>query len=138
MSSQAIVLAIVAMVAWGGWTVLANEATRTIHPEVAMILSYTAGVIVAVAYVAVRHDSIALERTGVSFALAAGVFAGIAAVAFYSALSYGRVGVVATISALYFVVAAIFGILFLGESIAAREVLGIACAAVAVILLAGG
>lgn len=138
MSSQAIVLAVVAMVSWGAWTVLANEATRTIHPEVAMILSYTAGVAIAVGYVAVRHESIALERTGVSLALAAGVFAGIAAVAFYSALSYGRVGVVATISALYFVVAAVFGVVFLGESVATREVLGIGFAALAVILLAGG
>lgn len=136
MSSHAIALAIVAMLGWGVWTVLANEATRTIPPEFAMILSYVMGVLVAGTYVAVRHDSIPFHREGVTFALAAGVFAGIAAVAFYAALSYGRVGVVATISALYFVVAAILGIVLVGESLGVREVLGIAFAAIAVALLA--
>lgn len=137
MSTHAVSLALVAMFAWGIWTVLANVATRSIAPELAMILSYGAGVIVAVGYVVVQSDPIALERTGVGYALAAGVFAGIGAVAFYSGLSVGRTGVVTTVSALYFVVAAAIGVLVLGESFGLREVAGVACAVLAVVLLAG-
>ncbi|MFC4245485.1 EamA family transporter [Natribaculum luteum] len=136
MSQHAVSLAVVAMLGWGLWTVLANEATRTLEPELAMILSYTAGVVVAVGYVAVQSDPIALERTGVTYALAAGVFAGIAAVAFYAGLSAGHVGIVTTISALYFLVPAVLGVLVLGESLALKDALGIACAALAVLLLA--
>jgi bacterial/archaeal transporter family protein len=136
MSQQAITFAVVAMLGWGVWTVLANEATNTIAPELAMILSYATSVVVAAAYVTLRGDPIALEQTGVGYALVAGVFAGIGAVAFYSGLSYGQAGVVTTVSALYFVVAALLGVLVLGEALTARNVAGIAFAVLAVFLLA--
>ena len=136
MSQHAVAFAVLAMLGWGLWTVLANEATRTIAPELAMILSYAASVVIAVGYVAAQGEPLALERTGVAYALGAGVFAGIGAVAFYTGLSAGRVGVVATISALYFVVAALIGILVLGESLTLKNAAGIGFAILAVVLLA--
>ncbi|WP_254765712.1 EamA family transporter [Salinilacihabitans rarus] len=136
MSQHAVVLAVVAMLGWGVWTVLANEATRTIDPEIAMVLSYATGVAVALGYVAVRGEPVTLERTGVGLALAAGVFAGIGAVAFYAGLSYGRASVVTTVSALYFVVAAVLGVLVLGETLVLKDAAGIAFAVLAVLLLA--
>ncbi|MCU4750491.1 EamA family transporter [Halobacteria archaeon AArc-curdl1] len=136
MSQHAIAFAVLAMLGWGLWTVLANEATRTIAPELAMVLSYAASVVIAVGYVAAQGEPLALERTGVAYALGAGIFAGIGAVAFYTGLSMGRVGVVATISALYFVVAAIIGILVLGESLTLKNAAGIGFAILAVVLLA--
>ncbi|MFC7215157.1 EamA family transporter [Saliphagus sp. GCM10025334] len=136
MSQHAIGLAVFAMCAWGLWTVLANEATRTIDPKLAMILSYAASVLIALGYVATQNEPLALERTGVTYALAAGVFAGVGAVAFYAGLSAGRVGVVATISALYFVVATIVGVVVLGESLTIQNAAGIGFAVLAVVLLA--
>ncbi len=136
MSQYAVSLAVFTMVSWGVWTVLANEATRSIEPEVAMVLSYGASVVVALGYVAVQNDPITLERSGVGLAVLAGVFAGIGAVAFYAGLSSGRVGVVTTISALYFIVAALLGVVFLGESFAATDALGVGFAILAVVLIA--
>lgn len=136
MSQHAVSLAIFAMVSWGVWTVLANEATRSIEPEVAMILSYGASVVVALGYVAVQSDPITFERTGVGLALLAGVFAGIGAIAFYAGLSVGRAGIVTTVSALYFIVAALLGVVFLGESLSVTDTLGIGFAALAVALIA--
>lgn len=136
MSSHAVALAVVAMLAWGVWTILANEATQSIDPELAMILSYAASVVVALGYVAAQNEAVVLERQGVTLALAAGVFAGIGAVAFYSGLSVGRASIVTTVSALYFVVAAVLGILVLGESLAFKDALGIAFAVAAVTLIA--
>ncbi|WP_440771586.1 EamA family transporter [Natronorubrum sp. DTA28] len=136
MSRYAVSLAVVAMLSWGVWTVIANEATRTIDPELAMILSYSAAVAVAVCYVSVVNDPVSIERTGVLLALAAGVFAGIGAVAFYVGLNAGRAGIVTTVSAMYFIVAVILAAVFLGESLAPTDLLGIAFAILAVALLA--
>lgn len=136
MTQHAVALAVVAMLGWGVWTVLANQATRTIDPEIAMILSYATGVLVALGYVAVRNEPLQFDRTGVTLALAAGVFAGIGAVAFYAGLSAGRASIVTTVSALYFVVAAILGVAVLGESLSLTDGLGIGFAVLAVSLLA--
>jgi bacterial/archaeal transporter family protein len=136
MSQQAITFAVLAMLGWGVWTVLANEATKTVAPELAMILSYATSVIVAAGYVVIVGEPITLERTGTAYALVAGVFAGIGAVAFYTGLSYGQTGIVTTVSALYFVVAALLGIIILGESLGPTDVAGIGFAIIAVFLLA--
>lgn len=136
MGYLAVRFALLAMVSWGVWAVLADVATRTIQPTSAMILSYGTSVVVALGYLAYQGQSPVLGEVGVYFALASGVFAGVGAVAFYAGLESGRTGIVTTISALYFVVAALLGIIVLGESVGAREVTGIGFAVVAVVLLA--
>lgn len=136
MIPTAIAFALLAMVAWGLWAVLANQATQSLAPAVAMIISYAASVVIALGYVAATSESMSLPRIGVLYALAAGVFAGIGAVAFYAGLEVGRTGVVTTISALYFVVAAVIGVLVLGESLAWHDAVGVLLAGVAVALLA--
>lgn len=136
MSPSAVQFAVVAMVAWGLWAALADVATRSIPPEMAMIVSYLTGVAVAGVYVLGGDRPVEFAGDGVAIAAVAGVFAGMGAVAFYAGLSAGRTGVVTTISALYFVVAALVGIAVLGESLGIREVLGVAFAVLAVVLLA--
>ena len=69
-------------------------------------------------------------------ALGAGVFAGIATVAFYAGLERGRTTVVTTVSVLYFVVAAVLGVAVLGETVEATDVAGVGFAVLAVVLLA--
>lgn len=136
MARSAVGFAVLAMVGWGLWAVLANVATRTVAPEVAMIVSYVTGAALAVGYVVLRPGSVALAREGVAVAALAGVFAGVGAVAFYTGLARGRTGVVTTVSALYFVVAAAVGILVLGEPVDLRDLAGMAFAVLAVLLLA--
>lgn len=127
----------VAMLLWGLWALFAKLATENIAPTTAMILSYATSVGVAIGYVAFTTSSIELTSRGVGFALIAGIFAGGGAVAYYSGLDHGSTGVITTISALYFVIAALLGALLLGESLGLREVLGVGFAALAVVLLAG-
>jgi hypothetical protein len=67
-------------------------------------------------YVALTDGSINVTGPGVGFELVAGVFAGAGAVAHYAGLDYGSSGVITTVSALYFVVAALLGVVVLGES----------------------
>lgn len=137
MSRIAVTFAIVSMFAWGIWSVVVKEATREITPETAMIISYVASVAVALGYLfVIRGGPTSLSSRGIGLALLAGVFGAVGAIAFYVGLSAGRTAIVTTISALYFVVAAVIGVLILGESVAISDVVGVGFAVAAVALLA--
>lgn len=131
-----VMLALVAMVCWGVWTILAKVATRTLAPEAAMVVSYATGATLAFGYVAASRGLPALPGRGLAFAGLAGVFAGGGAVAFYAGLARGEAAIVTTVSALYFVVAAVLGVVLLGESLAVRDLAGIGFAVLAIALLA--
>lgn len=137
MLRAALLYAVVAMITWGVWSVLAKLATQSLPPALAMVISYATGAAIALGYVFVtRGPGLSLPTEGVLMAGAAGLFAGIGAVAFYAGLQSGRSAVVTTVSALYFVVAALIGVLVLGETVDASDVAGVGFAVVAVALLA--
>jgi transporter family protein len=131
-----IVLAFVAMVAWGMWAVAAELATRSLTPPVATVVSYATSLAVVAGYVVVRYDQPTVTGTGLRWAVAGGFCAGVAGIAFYTALTTGRSAVVTTIGALYFVVTAVVGVGVLGEQLAATDMAGILVARIAVALLA--
>lgn len=128
-------LALTAMVLWGVWTLFATLATRSLAPEAAMVVSYATGATLALGYVVRSRGVPSLPGRGVAFAGLAGVFAGAGAVAFYAGLAEGNSAVVTTVSALYFVVAALLGVAVLGESLGLRDVAGIGFAVLAIALL---
>lgn len=136
MTRMAILFGLLAMVGWGLWTVLAKLATRSVPPALAMAVSYATAVVVAFTYVYTQRGGFVMEVDGLLLAAAAGIFAGIAGVAFYMGLETGRTSIVTTVSALYFVVAALIGILLLGESVELTDLGGIGFAILAVVLLA--
>lgn len=135
MTRTALAFALVAMVAWGLWAVFADFATRSLAPEVAMVVSYVAGIGVAVVYVLAQGQRPAFSSVGVGYATLGGLFSGIGAISYYVALQRGSAGVATTVTALYFVVAAVLGVLFLGDSLTTRDAAGIALAVGAVALL---
>ncbi|MFC6951474.1 DMT family transporter [Halorubellus litoreus] len=137
MLSSSLAYGLLAMVTWGVWSVIAEMATDHVSPEVAMVVSYGTGAAIAFGYVLSRPASMEFSTRGIGIAAVAGVFAGVGAVAFYVGLDRGSTSVVTTVSALYFVVAAVIAVLFLNESASLRTVAGIATAGVAVWLLAG-
>lgn len=132
----AILYGVVAMLGWGVWSVLAKLATQSLPPALAMVVSYATGAAIALGYVFLTRGTVSVSAEGVAMAAGAGVFAGIGAVAFYAGLQQGRSAVVTTVSALYFVVAALIGVAVLGESLDRFDVVGIAFAIVAVALFA--
>lgn len=123
------------MVSWGLWTVLASLSTRTILPETSMILSYGAATVIALVYVIVVKQPGSLPIRGVTFALGSGVFAGVGAIAFYVGLSTGEVSTVTAVSALYFVVAAVIGLVVLGDPLEWTDIASIGFAVAAVVFL---
>lgn len=136
MSYSPIAWALLAMASWGLWAVLADAATRSTSPTVAMIVSYLVGTALAGAYVLTRSDPVTVTRQGLLLAVGAGVFSGVAAVAFYAGLERGSTGVVTTVSALYFVVAAVLGVVLFDEPVTLQRVGGVGFAVAAVALLA--
>jgi transporter family protein len=137
MLNSPLAFGLLAMVAWGVWSVVAEVATDHVSPEVAMVVSYATGAAIAFGYVLTRPASVEFSTRGLGLAALAGVFAGVGAVAFYVGLDRGSTGVVTTVSALYFAVAAVLAVVFLNESASLRTVAGVATAGVAVWLLAG-
>lgn len=67
--------------------------------------------------------------------VAAGLFAALGLVSLYVGLSLGSTAVVSTIGALYFVVAALIGVLLLGEPLSPTRVAGIGLAVVSIVLI---
>ncbi|WP_458189916.1 EamA family transporter [Haladaptatus sp. NG-WS-4] len=128
--------ALIGMVSWGAWALFADVSTQTLAPEVSMAVSYAVGVGVAVVYIASKSGSVTLAGSGVAFAVAGGVFSGIGSISYYAALQRGNTAIATTVTALYFVVAAILGAIFLGETVELRDFAGIGLAIGAVALLA--
>jgi bacterial/archaeal transporter family protein len=118
------------------WAMFADFSTRTLAPEVAMAVSYAVGVGVALTYIAAQSGAVSLAGSGVAFAVVGGLFSGIGSISYYAALKGGNRAFATTVTALYFVVAAALGIVFLGESVDVRDVAGIGLAVGAVVLLA--
>lgn len=123
------------MVSWGVWAVFAEFATETLAPEVAMGVSYVAGVSVAVGYIVAQGYTPTLSGAGVGYAVAGGLASGVGSIAYYAALQRGSTALPTTVTGLYFVVAAGIGIALLGEPVDARDLAGIALAVGAVVLL---
>jgi uncharacterized membrane protein len=104
-------------------------------PETAMVTSYAASIPLVMAYMVGTGKPINPSGPGVKFALASGVCIAIGSVAFYSALDTGATSSVTTITALYFVVAVILGVLFLDESLSMAKASGVVLAAASIVLL---
>ncbi|ESS03408.1 MAG: putative membrane protein [uncultured archaeon A07HR67] len=135
--NHVVVLALVGAFAWGFWALFADVATRSMAPEAAMVVSYTVAIGVAGTYVVYRGtDVLGSDPTALWFAGLAGVASGVGAVAYYAALQIGSPGIVTTITGMYFVVAAVLGIVLLGHTPEPSDAAGIAAAIVAVGLIA--
>lgn len=132
---SSLVLALLAMVFWGFWALFAQLSSRSLMPETAMMISYAASVPIALGYITVRNQPIDVTSRGLVLALVAGVFAAAGGISFYAGLSRGDISAVTTISALYFVVATLLGIVAFGDSVGATDVAGMALAVCAVYLI---
>ena len=136
MVRTAVYFALVGMLAWGVWALFADVATRSLAPEVAMAISYIVGVGVAIAYIIVQNDPVFLSESGIAFAVVGGLFSGIGSISYYAALQRGDTATATTVTALYFIVAAVLGVLFLGDPVDMRDLAGVGLAIGAVALLA--
>ena len=134
--NMAVAFGSLTMVSWGIWIVLGNAASESIDPRTAAAISYLIAALLAVGYVILSGASLTITPRGGALAAVAGLFAGIGFVSMYIGLSRGSTTVVATLGAMYFIVAAFIGIAILGEHATPTRILGLLLAGLAVILVA--
>lgn len=136
MVGASILLAVVALLLYGGWAVTAGVATRSLSPANAVFLSFVASLAVVAGYVAAARQPMAGTRADVGFALLSGACLAAGTIGFYAALARGSMAIVSAIVALYFVVPAVVGVLYFDAALSATNVAGLALAVVAVVLVA--
>jgi uncharacterized membrane protein len=100
-----------------------------------LLVTYLVGVGVVLALDPGAFGSVEFD-TGLAFSLVAGLAMSLGTVLFYRALDLGALSGVTAIPALYFVVAFVYGVVVLGESVTPSQVAGVGLACVAVALLA--
>ncbi|AXR76303.1 EamA family transporter (plasmid) [Natrarchaeobaculum sulfurireducens] len=123
------------MVTWGIWVVLGNAASESIDPRTAAAISYLVATPFALGYILVSDASLAITAKGGLLAGIAGLFTGIGLISMYIGLSGGSTTVVSTLGAMYFVVAALIGMVLLGDDVTITRSAGIIFAVIGVILV---
>jgi transporter family protein len=125
--------ALVALFGWGVWGFMSKLLTRDMSAAVLAFWSNIGSLALIVAYVVVERA--ARWQRNAEFALVAGVFAGIATVAFYIAVKNGPGSVVFPLTGMYILIPALLGFILLREPVTASHVVGIACAGAAIFFL---
>lgn len=101
-----------------------------------LVISYLVAGVIGVGFLFSTPADFAMETRDLGWAVAAGVATGLGSMFYYTGLDTGSVSVVSTVTALYFVVSVILGVLVLGEVLTLQKGVGVLLAVVAVGLLA--
>ncbi|WP_338737653.1 DMT family transporter [Haloplanus salilacus] len=125
----------ITMVTWGIWTVLGNAASESIDPRTAAAISYLVAGLLALGFLLVSDASLAVTARGGLLAGVAGLFTGAGLISMYIGFSHGSTTIVATLGAMYFVVAAIISMAVLGDEVTLTKFAGIAFAGLSIVLI---
>ena len=130
--------AMLAMLTYGLSTFLLKVVFRTIHPAFGLAFANAFVVFAGVGWMLVSGAG-AFKNVGwngvTGLLLAASVILAASIVSFYKALSLGPASVVAPIFALSFIVAAVLGLVILGEPVNATRIAGLVLGVAAILLL---
>ncbi|XGI84120.1 EamA family transporter [Halorutilales archaeon Cl-col2-1] len=128
-----------AVVALGSYTmvpILMKAATEEIPSDVAAMISNSILVVITAGVVVFEGRSVRpyLTQPRSVYVYAAGVFLAVGILSYYRALSMGEISVVVPIFGMFIVTSSVVGMVFLGESVTTRKIVGISLAVVAVYL----
>ena len=121
---------------WGLWGICSKLAANYSKPKQALLFQSVGVVAFAFLVLLIEKFRIEWSPPGFSWAAAGGFFAFVGFLTFFAALEGGKASTVITLSALYPLVTIILSIAFLHEKLSVRQVVGIAFALVASVLLA--
>lgn len=133
--NAAVLFGIGTMIAWGFWIAFGNIASSTMDPETAAFVSYAVAAVVSGVYVLVSDASLAVTNRGLVYASAAGIAAAVGVVSTFVGVTVGSQSIVATIGGMYFITAAIIGVVAFGESVTLTKVAGIGLAVTAIVVI---
>lgn len=135
-----LVWVIVAFLTYGLMAPLTSAVTNDVPPAVALFLSTTIFLCLTSAIMLVTGTGTLADvrSPAAGYVYVAGLFLSTGILAYYQALEIGPVSLVVPIYGLFIVGSSIIGIAFLGEDLTATRAAGIAVAALAIYLAAGG
>jgi transporter family protein len=124
-----------AFLCWGVWAFLPKITVRYIDPRSAVIFAALGGLLVALVSLATLDFRPQADWRGVSLAVLTGVLGVAGGLAYLVAMRHGQVVLIATVTALYPLLAIILAQLFLAETLGVRQWLGVALGLVAIALI---
>jgi transporter family protein len=127
--------AVLTWVVWGFWGYLPKRALASLDPRSVLVLEGLGGVLVALTILVFSGGRVAVDRSGMLAAVATGVCGLGGAYFFLLALQRGKASVIVPFTSLYPLVTLALSVLFLRERPSPANLLGIALAVAAVILL---
>ncbi|MCD4707166.1 MAG: EamA family transporter [Candidatus Sabulitectum sp.] len=125
-----------ATVLWGMWAVLVKiSSTRMGHwPSVFVYTLFSLGT-VAILFLSLGQTLKQVDLPGLLIAGLAGILGGLALVLFQKAVSCGPVSTSTALTALYPVIAIVFGVFFLKENLSTLNIIGVFLAIAAGVLI---
>jgi len=124
--------ALLCIIAWGTWGFVAKLGADKIAPGPLQILA-TAGTL-PLALVAFLQLRMRLEKDGrgITYGILNGVLSGIGLLAYYAAVSRGKVSVVGSVTSLFPLLTVVLAFIFLRERLNRVQVVGVALSLVAI------
>lgn len=127
--------AAVTFLCWGLWAFLPALVTRYIDPRSAVVYEAVGGLLIAGGVLCLIGFKPAADVRGVALALATGGLSMAGALAYLFAVQRGPVTLIATVTALYPVIAIVLAVTVLHEPLGLKQALGIALGLAAIVLL---
>jgi bacterial/archaeal transporter family protein len=125
------------LLAWGMWGFFSKLASNLSRPRQTLLFQAVGVLAFALLVLALETFHIEWSPQGFGWSAAAGFVNFMGFLAFFAAIEKGKVSTVIAMSSLYPVITIALSVLFLHEKVSPREGLGIACALLAGLLLAG-
>jgi drug/metabolite transporter (DMT)-like permease len=131
---QGLLLGLTAALAWGVTDTTATYASRRIGSMRATAGTLLTSVVVLVALLLASGEPLPDDPVVIATALACGVLAGVAYLAFFTALRHGPISVVSPVAASYGGLTVVLSVVLLGESLGPAQALGVVVATAGILL----
>lgn len=127
---------ILCVLCWGGWALLSKLGSTEIPAQSMQILFTLGAVPVAAALLAAKRFRLEKSYRGIFYGVTNGIFSGIGGLALFAAYrTGGNTSVITSATALYPMVTVALAVLILRERLTEKQYLGLAFAAVAIVIL---
>ena len=123
------------LITWGLWAFLPKLAAQHIDPQSSIIYQVLGGLLVGVVVLVSLKFQVQYNTPGFTLSLAIGILGFFGAFMYLIAVSRGPISLVAPITALYPMLTILLGLIVLGETITAKQAVGIGLSLVAIYLI---
>lgn len=125
-----------AVFCWAGWAFLPKIAIQNLDNKSILIYEALGGVTVALVILASINYKLQVHLQASSLAFVSGALNILGVLCYLQAITKGKISIVATISALYPLLVILLALLFFQEWLTFKQVLGLGCGLLSIILLA--